>query len=151
VRNNVFDIVLPVLRIAVFVHGCFWHRHKNCRFTTSPKSNSEFWVRKFARTVERDREHVRALKKSGWRVVTVWECNAKRSPDAVPNKLLRAIKASRLSRSNAASAKKYRFSYLTMSSPGFVDASKGAKVDGCSIISDGRIFAAGAKRNSPRL
>jgi DNA mismatch endonuclease, patch repair protein len=96
------DIVLPRLRIAVFVHGCFWHRHKNCRFTTNPKSNAEFWAGKFARTVERDREHVRALKKSSWRVVTVWECAAKRSPDAVRNKLLRAIKASRSSRSNNA-------------------------------------------------
>jgi DNA mismatch endonuclease (patch repair protein) len=93
------DIVLPALKIAVFVHGCFWHRHKNCRFTTNPKSNSEFWVGKFARTVERDHEHVRALKKSGWRVVTVWECAAKRSPGAVRSKLLRAINARRLSRS----------------------------------------------------
>jgi DNA mismatch endonuclease (patch repair protein) len=93
------DIMLPALKIAVFVHGCFWHRHKNCRFTTNPKSNSDFWVGKFARTVERDRENVRALKKSGWRVVTVWECAAKRSPDAVRNKLLRAINASRSLRS----------------------------------------------------
>jgi DNA mismatch endonuclease, patch repair protein len=93
------DIVLSALKIAVFVHGCFWHRHKSCRFTTNPKSNSEFWVAKFARTVERDRVHVRALKKSGWRVVTVWECAAKRSPDAVRNKLLRAINAGRPSRS----------------------------------------------------
>jgi DNA mismatch endonuclease, patch repair protein len=94
------DIVLSGLRIAVFVHGCFWHRHKHCQFTTNPKSNVEFWEAKFARTIERDREHVRALKKSGWRVVTIWECAARRSPDAVRNKLLRAIKASRSSRSN---------------------------------------------------
>lgn len=89
------DLVLPSLRIAIFVHGCFWHRHKNCRFTTNPVSNSAFWIKKFARTVERDREHVRALRKSGWQVLTVWECAAKRRPAAVRNRLLRAINASR--------------------------------------------------------
>ena len=92
------DILLPALRIAVFVHGCFWHRHKDCRFTTNPKSNSEFWESKFARTIERDREHVRALRKSGWRVVVIWECTAKRTPAAARTKLLRAIKISKASR-----------------------------------------------------
>ena len=90
------DVVLPALRIAVFVHGCFWHRHKNCRFTTNPKSNSAFWIAKFTRTIERDREHVRALQKSGWKVVTVWECAANQRPNAVRDKLLRAINTGRL-------------------------------------------------------
>jgi DNA mismatch endonuclease (patch repair protein) len=89
------DIVLPALKIAVFVHGCFWHRHKDCRFTTSPKSNIDFWEEKFLRTVERDREHVRALKKSGWRVVVIWECTTKGTPAAARSKLLRAIRASK--------------------------------------------------------
>lgn len=97
------DIVLPAFRIAIFVHGCFWHRHKSCRFTTNPKLNSEFWVGKFARTVARDREHVRALKKMGWRIVTVWECAAKKRPDAVRNKISRAMKVSRSSRAKTSS------------------------------------------------
>src|SRR4051812_27880089 len=48
------DIVIADSRIAIFVHGCFWHRHKNCRFTTSPKSNAAFWQAKFSRNIERD-------------------------------------------------------------------------------------------------
>src|SRR5579862_4194146 len=60
------DIVLVGQRTAIFVHGCFWHRHNNCRFTTNPQSRPRFWEGKFARTVERDRENVRALKKLGW-------------------------------------------------------------------------------------
>jgi DNA mismatch endonuclease (patch repair protein) len=82
------DIVLRASRTVIFVHGCFWHRHRGCRFTTNPKSNSEFWQTKFARTIERDRQAVRALKKLGWRVTVVWECTTKRNPAALRKKLL---------------------------------------------------------------
>jgi DNA mismatch endonuclease, patch repair protein len=85
------DIVLVGHRTAIFVHGCFWHRHKNCRFTTNPKSRSGFWQDKFARTLERDREHFRALRKLGWQVMVVWECAAKRNRAAVRNRLRRSI------------------------------------------------------------
>lgn len=68
------DIVLPALRSAVLVHGCFWHRHPHCRFAYIPKSNVRFWLEKFASNVRRDRLAEVALRKVGWRVFTVWEC-----------------------------------------------------------------------------
>ncbi|MCZ8186205.1 MAG: very short patch repair endonuclease [Beijerinckiaceae bacterium] len=75
------DIVLPRYRAAVFVHGCFWHRHPGCRYSTVPSSNTEFWNAKFAANVTRDAKKERALIAAGWRVAVVWECELKR--DAV--------------------------------------------------------------------
>lgn len=70
------DIVLPKYHTVVFVHGCFWHRHKGCRFAYTPKSRVAFWNNKFRGNIERDRRTSTALRKLGWRVVTVWECQA---------------------------------------------------------------------------
>ena len=71
------DIVLPGLRIAVFVHGCFWHAHEGCRDARVPSSRPEFWREKFARNKERDRRAEQELQALGWQVVTIWECEAK--------------------------------------------------------------------------
>ena len=68
------DIVLPKYRTVILVHGCFWHRHKGCKFAATPKSNVEFWDDKFQGNVERDRRNVRALRDAGWDVETIWEC-----------------------------------------------------------------------------
>lgn len=68
------DIVLPGRRIAILVHGCFWHRHQGCHWCTTPASNMDFWEAKFARNRERDAEVMAALRETGWRVATVWEC-----------------------------------------------------------------------------
>lgn len=68
------DVVLPRLRIAVFVHGCFWHRHGGCRHASTPKTRAEFWQAKFERNVERDAEVTRALNALGWSVLAIWEC-----------------------------------------------------------------------------
>lgn len=68
------DLVLPKYRAAIFVHGCFWHVHEGCRFSTMPASNSEFWRKKLATNRERDRRQLDALKSLGWRVLVVWEC-----------------------------------------------------------------------------
>ncbi len=68
------DLVFPKYRAAVFVNGCFWHRHEGCSQATTPKSNVEFWERKFRGNVERDARNHRALRENGWRVVVVWEC-----------------------------------------------------------------------------
>lgn len=68
------DIVLPRHRTAVFVHGCFWHRHPGCRFAYRPKSNVVFWKEKFKENVARDRRKASALRKQGWRVLVIWEC-----------------------------------------------------------------------------
>lgn len=73
------DLVFPKHRAAVFVHGCFWHRHEGCRYTTSPRTNEEFWQHKFLGNVDRDRKNVEKLRALGWRVATVWECALKHS------------------------------------------------------------------------
>ena len=69
------DLVLPRYRTAIFVHGCFWHRHHGCRVCTTPKSNAEFWTEKFKANVERDKRVVQQLEELRWRVLTIWECS----------------------------------------------------------------------------
>ena len=71
------DLVLARHRAAIFVHGCYWHRHQGCRFATTPKSNQAFWVTKFASNVERDERAIAALLHMSWRVGVVWECALK--------------------------------------------------------------------------
>jgi DNA mismatch endonuclease (patch repair protein) len=68
------DIVLPRRKVAIFVHGCFWHRHAGCRFAKLPSSNADFWQSKLDGNVQRDRRAIEALRSAGWRVLTVWEC-----------------------------------------------------------------------------
>lgn len=68
------DIVLPQHRIAVFVHGCFWHRHPGCRFAYTPKSRQEFWLTKLESNVVRDQRDQQQLRDLDWRVEVVWEC-----------------------------------------------------------------------------
>lgn len=64
--------------IAIFVHGCFWHRHPNCAKTTTPKRNAEFWEAKFRRNQARDRVALRTLRRNGYRAVVIWECDTRR-------------------------------------------------------------------------
>lgn len=71
------DIVFRGDRLAIFVHGCFWHRHENCPHTRTPKTRLEFWTEKFAANVERDRAAVARLEDSGWTVLTIWECDTR--------------------------------------------------------------------------
>lgn len=68
------DIVLPKYQTVIFVHGCFWHRHRGCKYAYKPKSRVEFWKKKFHQNVERDRRKTKELKKLGWHVGVVWEC-----------------------------------------------------------------------------
>ena len=75
------DIVLPKHRTVVFVHGCFWHRHEDCRHTTTPKTRQEFWQTKFAANVERDRRNQTDLQQLGWRVIVIWECELRQHSD----------------------------------------------------------------------
>lgn len=74
------DVVLPKHRTVVFVHGCFWHRHQGCRFAYTPKSNVESWQAKFAANLARDQRVSTLLRRDGWRVFTVWECELRRDP-----------------------------------------------------------------------
>lgn len=74
------DVVFPKYRVAIFVHGCFWHRHKKCCRATTPSTNKEYWVRKFQRNVARDKEVQKELKEQGWTVTVVWECEIIKTP-----------------------------------------------------------------------
>jgi len=85
------DIVLPKYGTAIFVHGCFWHRHKGCKVATTPKSHEAFWLAKFAANAQRDKRNQRDLKKAGWKVLVLWECEVMRDPFAVLAKVLHAI------------------------------------------------------------
>jgi len=71
------DIANKSKKWAVFVHGCFWHSHADCRLASKPKSNGGYWQPKLARTKERDRLHTDALKRLGYRVFVVWECDVR--------------------------------------------------------------------------
>lgn len=68
------DLVFVRKRAVIFVHGCFWHRHKGCSKTTTPKSRVEFWKNKFNANVRRDLRTRTDLETAGWRVLTIWEC-----------------------------------------------------------------------------
>ncbi len=72
------DIVLPKYRTAIFVHGCFWHGHKDCKYYSVPKANTDYWVAKLARNKKRDQEVWRKLEAKGWYVIIVWECQLKK-------------------------------------------------------------------------
>ncbi|GMV24679.1 MAG: hypothetical protein AMXMBFR58_07100 [Phycisphaerae bacterium] len=71
------DLTFPRLRAAVFVHGCFWHQHKCPRGSRVPKSNRQYWRAKLVRNTERDAKVLRELRRSGWRVLVVWECQTR--------------------------------------------------------------------------
>lgn len=73
------DLVFPRLRLCLFVHGCFWHRHSGCKFAYEPKSRVEFWQNKFEGNVERDSRAESDLRQLGWRVEIIWECETRDS------------------------------------------------------------------------
>ncbi len=71
------DIVLPKYNSVVFVNGCYWHRHEGCKYTYLPKSNIDFWKNKFQENINRDHKNYSDLKKNGWKVIVIWECEVK--------------------------------------------------------------------------
>jgi DNA mismatch endonuclease (patch repair protein) len=71
------DLVFAPRRKIIFVHGCFWHQHAGCKLAHAPRSNISYWRPKLARNVARDAAHLSALKKNGWKVLVVWECQTK--------------------------------------------------------------------------
>ena len=72
------DVAWPGKKVALFINGCFWHRHKGCAMASTPKTNVEYWTFKFDRNVERDKENLRTLRRDGWQVHVVWECQLKK-------------------------------------------------------------------------
>lgn len=72
------DIYFTKKHVAVFVHGCYWHRHTDCKFAYIPKSNVDFWMKKFANNIERDKKVMDVLRKEHIRVIIIWECTVKK-------------------------------------------------------------------------
>lgn len=68
------DVVLPKYKTAIFLHGCFWHGHEGCKASNLPESRTEFWEKKIGENVERDKRTVEELKRNGWKVIIVWQC-----------------------------------------------------------------------------
>lgn len=90
------DIVMPKYKTVIFVNGCFWHGHEDCKYFRLPKSNVEFWKEKIERNIERDKESMRALLDLGWKVVRVWECELrnKANREDTLNKIYNSITTS---------------------------------------------------------
>lgn len=86
------DIVLPKYHTVIFINGCFWHRHAGCKYATMPKTNSRFWQVKFDRNVENDNKRIRQLEEAGWKVITIWECEIKKSFDDTLNRTVAELK-----------------------------------------------------------
>jgi DNA mismatch endonuclease (patch repair protein) len=78
--------VLPKHSAVVFVHGCFWHRHPGCPHASTPATRQGYWLPKFKRTIERDRKNQAELRRRGWNVIVVWECEL-REPDKLSQRL----------------------------------------------------------------
>ena len=87
------DVVLLKYHTVIFVHGCFWHRHPGCKDTTTPKSRTEYWLDKFERNVANDRAHYEALEASGWKVITLWECDINKRFDETMDQVVQELKS----------------------------------------------------------
>src|SRR4051812_7069863 len=71
------DIVLPKYKTVIFVHGCFWHGHKGCKYFVVPKTRTEWWLHKIKGNIENDMKAIKALKKEKWKIINIWECDLK--------------------------------------------------------------------------
>jgi DNA mismatch endonuclease, patch repair protein len=85
------DVVLPKYKTAIFVHGCFWHAHEGCKYYRPPKSNTEYWLKKIEGNILRGQLNQQALKKMGWTVIIVWECELKRNAEDRCSNLIKQI------------------------------------------------------------
>ncbi len=86
------DIVLPKYKTAIFVHGCFWHYHKDCKEGRIPSTNTKFWKEKFQQNISKDETNIKALRKDKWKVHVVWECEIEKHLERTMKKLLNKIK-----------------------------------------------------------
>jgi len=85
------DIVLPKYNTVIFVHGCFWHRHKGCKYAYTPKSRVKFWKDKFDGNVKRDKNHRKQLKGLGWKLGVIWECEVEKDLEKVKKRIRRLL------------------------------------------------------------
>lgn len=87
------DVVLPKYKTVIFIHGCFWHGHENCKYSKLPTSNTEYWHEKIRQNLNRDNRNTSLLESEGWRVIIVWQCELKNNSSANVrlNKLIEEI------------------------------------------------------------
>lgn len=85
------DIVFVSAKLAIFVHGCFWHRHASCRKSTMPRSNIAFWAEKFEKNIDRDEKSYATLERRGWRFHLAWECEIARDVDSCAEEVFRLV------------------------------------------------------------
>lgn len=86
------DIVLSKYKTVIFVNGCFWHLHKDCKYFVWPKQNADFWQKKINGNVERDNRNYELLRNEGWKVLVVWECELKKKREETLEALVKMIK-----------------------------------------------------------
>ena len=84
------DLVLPKYKTVIFIHGCFWHGHHGCRYFVVPKTRTDWWLAKINGNKDNDSKAMRLLKKDGWEIITIWECDLK--PVAIDRTLSSLIK-----------------------------------------------------------
>lgn len=82
------DLVFPKYKAVVFVHGCFWHQHPECKYATKPQTRNEFWGNKLSENVKRDSYQIAALVGLGWRVFVVWECELQKGSSRLESLML---------------------------------------------------------------
>ena len=87
------DVVLQKYKTVIFIHGCYWHRHQGCKYAYSPKSNVEFWEKKFSENVANDEKVRIQLENDGWTVITLWECDLKRRFDSTMEELMQQLRS----------------------------------------------------------
>jgi len=83
------DIVLPKYKTVIFIHGCFWHKHDNCKYFVVPKTRTQWWLDKINKNVTNDLTNYEKLKKLNWNIIIIWECDLK--PDIKENTLNRLL------------------------------------------------------------
>src|SRR5207253_1088596 len=71
------DIVLPKYKTVIFIHGCFWHGHKDCKYSALPKTRKKWWRNKINRNIDNDTKALKALKKKDWKIINLWTCHLK--------------------------------------------------------------------------
>jgi len=86
------DIVLPKYKTVIFVNGCFWHGHKNCKLFKIPKTHTDYWQDKLNANIARDKKNIKLLKSEGWKVIVIWECELMTKPEELLENLIDEIR-----------------------------------------------------------
>jgi DNA mismatch endonuclease (patch repair protein) len=86
------DIVMPKWNAVIFVNGCFWHLHKNCRDGKFPRTDRQAWKKKLLKNVRRDRNAIRALIRAGWNTIVVWECELRQNPTSTAERIAELVR-----------------------------------------------------------